>query len=530
MTTMFEHGISYLANPLLLAKQKHARSLMASSYDRRGGNHDWSNYIRREGKAGVMMETDGPGCITRFWVADPQKGNVSLQIDGQHAIECKLADLFKTLPLSHGIGGESPENYARSKAESVPMGFTSYCPIPFQRHCKITVDPEDDYLYYQVNYHLFPPGTKVESFSPGSGLDTAEIRDAEKALANWKAGKPMVDMASAAWRDFELQPGAEATLLDVKGAGVVRGIRIKAEPAASAIQQSSNPAIRQSIADHIRDNVWLIAHFDEDEPRDPSIRAPIGPMSLDYGQTVKPRSLFVGTDAEGDYCFFPMPHYNKAQIKLVNRSILPVTVSAAVLHEPGPIEPDLLRFRATWHIETPFGPDHRDYEGLACRLLNLDGVYNVELLNVFGAGHFVGCGFVIDLRDAPTDRAAGEGDEIFFVDDDWRLTMNGTGTEDYLNDAWGIRGYVGPLSGDAVGGDWGKDPQIYGYRLHVPDPVPFTRRGRFTLEHGTGNNCSGLYRSVAYWYMDPGLTRTRTEEWRWEALRTGKAQMNDGTQ
>src|SRR5579862_10018210 len=104
-------GIEALANPLLLAKRPLGRSILASSYDRRGGNHDWSNYIRREGKAAVMMDSDGPGCITRIWTADPQKGMIHVYIDGQHAIECKFADLFDLLPLSFGIGGESKENY-----------------------------------------------------------------------------------------------------------------------------------------------------------------------------------------------------------------------------------------------------------------------------------------------------------------------------------------------------------------------------------------------------------------------------------
>ncbi len=523
---MFEHGISYFAEPLLLAKKKHARALMASSFDRRGGNHDWSNYIRREGKAAVMMDSDGPGCITRIWTADPQKGKVQIYIDGQHAIECPFSELFDILPLSFGIGGESADNYARSKRESVPMGHTSYCPIPFQNHCKVTIEPEDDYLYYHVNFHLFPPSTKVESFGLSRSLDTEEVRVAKKVWANWTAGKPLVDMSSAAHLESEIQPGVEAVLLDHAGSGIVQGIRVRIQ-----LPTPQHPTLLASLAEYVRDNVWLVGHFDDDEPRDASVRAPIGPLCLDYGQTVKPRALFVGTDSSGEYyCFFPMPHHAKAHLKLVNRTVLPLKVSATVLHEPRPIDQDLLRFRATWHMETPFGPDHRDYEGLACRLLNLDGENNVELLNVDGAGHFVGCGFVADMRDGPTDRAAGEADEIFFVDDDWRLTMNGTGLEDYMNDAWGIRGYTGPLSGSATTGEGGKDIQIYGYRLHVPDPVPFNRKGRFTIEHGTGNNCSGLYRSVAYWYMDPARTRTRTEEWRWEAIRTGKAKMNDGTQ
>ena len=48
--------------------------------------------------------------------------------------------------------------------------------------------------------------------------------------------------------------------------------------------------------------------------------------------------------------------------------------------------------------------------------------------------------------------------------------------------------------------------------------------GRLT---GDERRYSGLYRSVAYWYMDPSLTRTRREEWRWNDIRTGKRKMNE---
>jgi hypothetical protein len=210
-------------------------------------------------------------------------------------------------------------------------------------------------------------------------------------------------------------------------------------------------------------------------------------MCADYGQEPTARGALLGKDSGGEYyCFFPMPHHRRVQLKLVNRTILSLKLSASVLHD-GHIKPDadLRRFRATWHVGMPMGPDHRDYSGVACRLLNLDGWNNNELLYAHGAGHFVGCSFNIDLRDAPTDRAAGEGDEMFFIDDDPRLTMYGTGTEDYLNDAWGIRGYTGALSGSSIIGEWNVGPQIVGYRFHLPDPIGFSRTGRFTLEHGT---------------------------------------------
>jgi hypothetical protein len=509
-------GIEHLYDPLTLAREQVGQARMASSYDRRGGNHDWSNYLRTEGTAAVMMDAQGPGCITRIWTADPQKGTIRIYIDGnpKPVIETRFDDLFSLLPLSLGIGGESKENYERSRIERKPMGRTSYCPIPFARSCKITIDPEDDYLYYHINYRLLPPDVKVESFDPARSLDTAEIRKAQTVWAGWERGEPLIPWDGAAASECTLAPGESADMLASDGGGIIRGLRV-------ALPDRYDP---HEMA-HIRDNLWLVAHFDDDEPRDPCVRAPIGPMFLDFGQSHKTRSLFVGTDAEGRYySFFAMPFARRCRLQLVNRSILPVEgIHMAILHEEGSDLPsDLMRFRATYHTETPFGPDHRDYEGLACRLLNLDGRDNYELLNVRGVGHFVGCGFHADMRDAPTDRACGEGDEMFFVDDDPRLSMYGTGTEDYVNDAWGIRGYIGALSGDAIGGAWGVDPQLFGYRLHVPDPVPFVRKGRFTLEHGTGNNTSGHYRSVAYWYMNPSANRTKTEERRWEEIRLGK--------
>lgn len=512
-------GIECISNPLLLARRKNARSVMASSYDRRGGNHDWSNYIRREGRAAVMMEADGPGCITRIWTADPQKGTVKIYLDRQQTptIETPFEQLFQTLPLTHGVGGEGEEHSLRSKNDQLAMGYTTYCPIPFQSHCKVTIEPEDDYLYYHINAHLYPPGTQVEPFDLANSVKAEPIQQAQSLIEDWSDGKPLVDMSKQPTQEFELAPGEDGMILDCQGAGVVRGLRV-ALPA----------GLEPYKLEHVRENLWLVGHFDEDEPKDASIRVPIGPMFLDYGQDPKPGSLFCGTDSGGEYyCFFPMPHHLRAKIRLVNRTVLKLKVSAKVLHEPAiEIDRDLLRFRATWHIETPFGPEHRDYDGLACRLLNLDGFNNVEFLYAFGAGHFVGCGFLMDTRETPTDRALCEGDEMFFIDDDPRLTMYGTGAEDYLNDAWGVRGYAGYLSGTATIGEWGVNLQMCGYRLHVPDPIPFTRSGRFTIEHGTGNNCSGLFKSVAYWYMDPSLTRTRTEEWRWNDLRMGKRKLN----
>jgi hypothetical protein len=510
---MENFAVHHLTDPVALARRMRGYAVLASSYDRRGGNHDWSGYLRVEDGAAVLMDAEGPGCITRIWSAHPHEHVVRIFLDGSRApvIACPFAELFDRLPLSFGIGGELPENYERSRREGLPMGRLTYCPIPFRKSCKITVEPEDDYLYYHVNARLFPPDADVPVFDPATIADDPALRAARSAIEAWESGAPILSGAPSDVAEISLAPGQAGDLFARDGAGIVRGIRIEL-PALDSLFHAA----------HLRDHLWLVAHFDDDEPRDPGIRCPVGPFFLDFGQETKPRSLFVGTEPDGGYaCRFAMPYASRARLRLVNRSILPVgPIRVSVWDEPADALPaDLFRFRATWHVETPFGPDHRDYGGAACRILNADGRDNYEFLNVRAGGHFVGCGLHVDLSDAPTDRASMEGDEMFFIDDDPRKFLFGTGAEDYFNDAWGIRGYVGPLSGDALAGTREVDPQWFGYRLHVADPVPFLRKGRFTLEHGTGNNCSGLYRSVAYWYMDPASARVRTEERRWEEIR-----------
>ena len=279
-------GIEALNNPLALAARKANRCLMASSYDRRGGNHDWSNYVRAEGAAAVLMEAEGPGCITRIWTADPQHGTVRIFLDGssEPVIEMPFRELFGLLPLSFGIGGEGKENYERSRSERLPMGHTSYCPIPFQHACKVTIDPEDDYLYYHINYDIYPPGTMVETFNR-SMLDTADIRAAEAVQKEWDRGEPLQSWSEAETTVHTLDPDETVEILADDGAGIIRGLRI-ALPSAPDERSAA----------HIRDNVWLTAHFDDDEPRDPSVRAHYWEWDSGYSkqQSTRPQTLGYG--------------------------------------------------------------------------------------------------------------------------------------------------------------------------------------------------------------------------------------------
>jgi hypothetical protein len=124
-----------------------------------------------------------------------------------------------------------------------------------------------------------------------------------------------------------------------------------------------------------------------------------------------------------------------------------------------------------------------------------------------GQGQYVGTVMSVSLGQ---DGWWGEGDDFFYIDGEPVPSLQGTGAEDYFNDAWGFR----PRSSHWFGqprwqGDEAGDSGVC-YRWHVLDPVRFTQSLKVTLEH-KGNypeDIEGFYlerpdflNSVAFWYQ-----------------------------
>ena len=132
-----------------------------------------------------------------------------------------------------------------------------------------------------------------------------------------------------------------------------------------------------------------------------------------------------------------------------------------------------------------------------------------EVLDVHGRGHYVGTVLSVVQAEAGW---FGEGDDFFFVDGEKKPSIEGTGTEDYFNDAWGLRVDTGPYSGASVAEGTGLGSRMTAYRWHLADPIPFSKSLRFVFEHngwtfhpdGSVKSAAGertdLMSSVAYWY------------------------------
>jgi hypothetical protein len=99
----------------------------------------------------------------------------------------------------------------------------------------------------------------------------------------------------------------------------------------------------------------------------------------------------------------------------------------------------------------------------------------------------------------------GEGDDMIFIDDDIEhniITLPGTGTEDYVNQAYCPREkYFSPYHGTIKPGGLNWFGKISYFRYHIEDPIYFHKKIKVTIEHGHDNHRSDDWSSTAYWYQ-----------------------------
>jgi hypothetical protein len=204
------------------------------------------------------------------------------------------------------------------------------------------------------------------------------------------------------------------------------------------------------------------------------------------------QSLLLGSADNINYCYFPMPFDSKAKIELVYRSLPgqkkpePLRIKADIYYSSEKRNPvNEGKFYAFWNkdINAPLGKPHVFLEGKG------KGQYVATILQAQG------------LRPGMT--LFFEGDDITHIDG--KMTMHGTGSEDYFNGGWYAlldrwdRKMSLPLHGSL---DYSLPfAHTGGYRLFLSDKMSFTKSIEHTMEHGgENNNFPTDYTSVALYY------------------------------
>ena len=122
---------------------------------------------------------------------------------------------------------------------------------------------------------------------------------------------------------------------------------------------------------------------------------------------------------------------------------------------------------------------------------------NYVILETKGRGHYIGCNISVTNL---TGTWWGEGDDMIWVDGyKWPPDLHGTGSEDYLNQAWEMQDNAYSRNGSSI-----FEHNTHGYQTsyvhHLENPIHFSNEIKVTIEHGHGNHLCNEMSSVAYWY------------------------------
>ncbi|MBN1909614.1 MAG: DUF2961 domain-containing protein [Pirellulales bacterium] len=231
----------------------------------------------------------------------------------------------------------------------------------------------------------------------------------------------------------------------------------------------------------------------------PSVEVPMGDFfAVGNGMQADVNSLPVKVCSRGRgyNCYWQMPFAKEAKIMLTNES--PDMPASSYYHIdwiklPEPPK-DMLYFHARYHQEFP---------PKMCK------PYTVFVGK--GRGQYVGT--VLSSQNG-IGHWFGEGDDLWYVDGEKEPSIVGTGTEDYINEAWNMRVHSGLYAGCTVFEPRAPDARVSAYRWHIADPVVFTkslkleleRRGFIVDSKGRTIASSGsrpdFWSTVSFWYQD----------------------------
>lgn len=479
---------------VIVQKPSHPyRLLQASSFDRRSvkkdgegwyANDDWSNYIRKEVVNGkdeyVVMDTDGPGAITRFWTGGHPKqiNHLRIYVDGSKTPVWKSATTGELIGQNAEIG--YPLSYRSVDKDSLNMnqgaqpGHNLYAPIPFQKHLKITSDcPKGDAgkgFWYDINYRLYDKGTPVESFSKETPLQHKTIlNQANNQLSTFMKLKPnMVKIPGENKKTafaYSIK-SQETKSFPVTRPGSLRRITLLLNAA------NRNEAVKDT---------WVRIRFDGTT----TVDVPLGFFFGCGDQILTVSDWYRKVGLDGNMaCFWVMPYQRSANIELINKGKQTISGNIEIATGDWFWDERSLYFHSSFKQLGMPGKITKDFNYVD--LKGQAGMYAGDVLQV--EKWFRGWW--------------GEGDEKIYIDGSTFPDHFGTGTEDYYGYAWGHpetfnQIFTNQPIGNANTGEGGISVNS---RVRSLDAIPFKTSLRFDMESWQKYGGPVNYSVACFWY------------------------------
>lgn len=263
--------------------------------------------------------------------------------------------------------------------------------------------------------------------------------------------------ASSSERDLKgngdsipIPPGKSLTLLDADGPGVITHFW-------NTIA-AFDPFAGRSVV--------LRIYYDGNDH--PSVQAPLGDFfGVGHGALKAFTSMPVTVSASGlsRTCYWRMPFRKHIKVTVTNESpVYPVADFYYYLdwQKHDRLPEDTMYFHAEYRQSMPAAKGH------------------YTILETQGTGHYVGTVYSAQQVEMGW---FGEGDDFIYIDGAEVPQLRGTGTEDYFNDAWGFSEFATPYHGVSLYEGVHAGDRVTAYRWHIPDPIPFMKSIRVTMEH-----------------------------------------------
>jgi hypothetical protein len=457
----------------------------ASSYDRKSvspdkpgwfANADASQYIRTDDIAGrkenVMLDTDGPGAVVRFWLTTfKRNGILRIYFDNNANPEIIIPayDLMQS-NLKVGPALLAPHSSYEPKQKG---GSTLYLPMPFAKHCKITWEDKDTSSqprYYQINYRKYMAGTVVKTFT------LKQLKNIGPLL-NEVNDKLLHPDTLAVGRQLHLNEIVEPQ----------KEVKLKLPNGSAAIK-----FISMTIVDPANGN---------DEQM---LRSAIIKISFDGQQTVWcPVSDFLGSGygAKQIHSWYRdvnkncemisrwvMPYKNAAEIAVLNLGSAKIKVKLTAVTDKWQWNNLSMYFHADWRSEKNVPvKSSEEYKPIE---------WNFNTIK--GKGIFMGDTFAVYNH---MHTWYGEGDQKLWVDNASFPDEYGTGTEDYYNTSWApVVIYQTPFANAPRADNADSFGDNTFTRTRILDAVPFTTAFKYNLEMVGWKNGTIDIAATTYWY------------------------------
>jgi hypothetical protein len=330
-----------------------------SSYDRntiKPGDYNWyanwdrSNFIRIELERGrkefVMMDTEGPGAIVRFWMtfagANAGEGILRIYFDGntKPEIEGTAFDILSGRQLI----GEPLSSSVSELTDYKRRGHNLYLPLPYAKSCKITYETDkisgsggkndDERVYYNINYRTYTSGTKVTTFKLDDlSLEKENIHLVQESLLNPKK------MAQGE-KDYETIShqvilSGESFEKVITGSKAISGLSFRLQA------ENTEQALRSSI---------LNISFDGQQ----TVWCPIGDF-FGTGYQIRPyKTWYTNVDENGlMFSGWVMPFESSCQITIQNTGNQPIELTEGKIEtKKWKWDKTSMYFGASWHQYT----------------------------------------------------------------------------------------------------------------------------------------------------------------------------------